>query len=144
FSILYLTCGLMDLWAIATHHAQNRASMKCEVCGQWIHGRTHTYGFHDWCRHDRDPPQHVQAHTRVAAVAPLTPEEEHTWARLTRRKLKHTDGDTVHVPASSHGKGHHLIEIPVAQTGSDDSSPRSLRARSQWLDTAIAVVSAPA
>src|SRR6185312_2387107 len=116
----------------------------CRKCHGWLHGDSRTRGIHTHCRLDRDVPQHVRAHTRSAAAAPLTPEEELTWARLTRRKLKHTDGDTVHVPAASHGKGHHLIEIPVAQTGSDDASPRSLRARSQWLDTAIAVVSAPA
>ena len=73
----------------------------CFECGNRIHGRTQVRGLHNWCRRGESTPQHVQAHTRVAAADPLTPAEEHAWARLTRRKLKHTDGDTVHVPTLS-------------------------------------------
>ena len=33
FSMLYLTCGLMDLCAIAQHHVHNRMVVKCDGFG---------------------------------------------------------------------------------------------------------------
>jgi len=82
----------------------------------------------------------------VPMVHPLLAEdeEERLWIALTHRKLSAANGAIVHVPPVSRGKGRHLIELPAAQTGSADASPRTKRARSELIDTVIAAVSAPA